>query len=83
MKVIFFLENLVGKNNVVYAKIHYDKNTQHMHSHFMLIVDEVRRKGFETYSNENIIYRENIDRNFKKCVLYKCNNKINNQVVIR
>jgi len=61
-----FLEELVGKDNIVYAEIHYDEDTPHMHFYFMPIVDEVRRKVFETDSNGNIIYREGIDKKGNK-----------------
>lgn len=61
-----FLENLVGKDNVIYAEIHYDEDTPHMHFYFMPVVNEVRRKIFETDSNVNIIYREGIDKKGNK-----------------
>lgn len=61
-----FLEELVGKDNIVYAEVHYDEDTPHMHFYFMPIVDEVRRKVFETDSNGNIIYREGIDKKGNK-----------------
>lgn len=56
-----FLENLVGKDNVVYAKIYCDEDTPHLHFYFMP-VSIVKRKVFETDSNGNIIYREGIDK---------------------
>lgn len=61
-----FLEELVGKDNIVYAEVHYDEDTPHMHFYFMSIVDEVRRKVFETDLNGNIIYREGIDKKENK-----------------
>jgi len=61
-----FLENLVGKDNVIYAEIHYDEDTPHMHFYFMPILNEVRRKVFETDSNGNIVYREGIDKKGNK-----------------
>lgn len=61
-----FLENLVGKDNVVYAQIHYDEDTPHLHFYFMPIVNEVKRKVFETDTNGNIIYREGIDKKGNK-----------------
>lgn len=61
-----FLEELIGKDNIVYAEVHYDEDTPHMHFYFMPIVDEVRRKVFETDSNGNIIYREGIDKKGNK-----------------
>ena len=61
-----FSEELVGKDNIVYAEVHYDEDTPHMHFYFMPIVDEVRRKVFETDSTGNIIYREGIDKKGNK-----------------
>ena len=61
-----FLENLVGKDNVVYAEIHYDEDTPHLHFYFMPIVSVVKRKVFETDSNGNIVYREGIDKKGNK-----------------
>ncbi|MBO5138458.1 MAG: plasmid recombination protein [Bacilli bacterium] len=61
-----FLENLVGKDNVIYAQVHYDEDTPHLHFYFMPIVNEVKRKVFETDNNGNIIYREGIDKKGNK-----------------
>lgn len=61
-----FLENLVGKDNVIYAQVHYDEDTPHLHFYFMPIVNEVKRKVFETDTNGNIIYREGIDKKGNK-----------------
>lgn len=61
-----FLENLVGKDNVIYAEIHYDEDTPHLHFYFMPIVSVVKRKVFETDSNGNIVYREGIDKKGNK-----------------
>lgn len=57
-----FLENLVGKDNIVYAEVHYDEDTPHLQFYFMPIVNEVRRKVFETDANGNIVYRKGIDK---------------------
>lgn len=46
-----FLSNIVGKENVVYAGVHFDEDTPHMHFYFLPIVDHVRRKVFETDEN--------------------------------
>lgn len=43
-----FLSNIVGKENVVYAGVHLDEDTPHMHFYFLPVVDHVRRKVFET-----------------------------------
>ena len=40
-----FLEKLVGKENIVYAEVHYDEDTPHMHFYFLPVVNEVKRKG--------------------------------------
>ena len=61
-----FLEKLVGKDNIVYAEVHYDEDTPHMHFYFMPVVNEVKRKVFETDTNGNIIYREGIDKKGNK-----------------
>ena len=64
-----FLENLVGKENIVYAEIHYDEDTPHMHFYFLPIVDEVRRKVFETDKNGNLIKHEVIGKDGNKKLL--------------
>ena len=61
-----FLEQLVGKDNVVYAEIHFDEDTPHLHFYFMPIVNVVKRKVFETDKNGNLIYREGIDKKGNK-----------------
>ena len=43
-----FLANKVGKENVVYAGVHFDEDTPHMHFYFIPVVDKVKRKVFET-----------------------------------
>lgn len=53
-----FLEQLVGKENIVYAEVHYDEDTPHMHFYFLPVVNEVRRKVFETDNNGIIIKYE-------------------------
>lgn len=61
-----FLEQLVGKDNVVYAEIHFDEDTPHLHFYFMPIVNVVKRKVFETDKDGNLIYREEIDKKGNK-----------------
>ena len=39
-----FLEDLVGKENIVYAEVHYDEDTPHMHFYFIPVVNEVKKK---------------------------------------
>ena len=53
-----FLEDLVGKENIVYAEVHYDEDTPHMHFYFIPVVNEVKRKVFETDSKGNFIKHE-------------------------
>ena len=61
-----FLEELVGKDNIVYAEVHYDEDTPHLQFYFIPVVNEVKRKVFETDTNGNIIYREGIDKKGNK-----------------
>ena len=53
-----FLEDLVGKENIVYAEVHYDEDTPHMHFYFIPVVNVVKRKVFETDSKGNLIKHE-------------------------
>ncbi len=53
-----FLEDFVGKENIVYAEVHYDEDTPHMHFYFIPVVNEVKRKVFETDSKGNLIKHE-------------------------
>lgn len=53
-----FLEDLVGKENIVYAEVHYDEDTPHMHFYFITVVNEVKRKVFETDSKGNLVKHE-------------------------
>lgn len=53
-----FLEDLVGEENIVYAEVHYDEDTPHMHFYFIPVVNEVKRKVFETDSKGNLIKHE-------------------------
>ncbi len=53
-----FLEDLVGKENIVYAEVHYDEDTPHMHFYFIPVVNEVKRKIFETDSKGNLVKHE-------------------------
>ena len=58
-----FLENIVGKENIVYAGIHYDEDTPHMHFYFLPVVNNVKRKVFEKDKDGNLIKHEVIDKN--------------------
>ena len=53
-----FLSNYVGKENVVYASIHLDEDTPHMHFYFLPIVNSVQRETFETDENGKRIIKE-------------------------
>ncbi len=39
-----FLENLIGKENIVLTQIHYDEDTPHLQAYFLPIVNEIKRK---------------------------------------
>ena len=60
-----FLSNFVGKENIVYAAIHLDEDTPHMHFYWLPVVDSVQRKVFETDSNGKRITKETTDKNGK------------------
>ena len=64
-----FLEDLVGKENIVYAEVHYDEDTPHMHFYFIPVVNEVKRKVFETDSKGNLIKHEVIGKDGIKKLL--------------
>ncbi len=53
-----FMSNIVGKGNVVYAGVHFDEDTPHMHFYFLPIVDQVKRKVFETDENGKRITKQ-------------------------
>lgn len=50
-----FLENLVGKENIVMAQVHYDEDTPHLQAYFLPIVNEVKRKCYKGDSEGNLI----------------------------
>ena len=52
-----FLENLVGKENIVMAQVHYDEDTPHLQAYFLPIVNEVKRKCYKRDS-EGILVKE-------------------------
>lgn len=64
-----FLEDLVGKENIVYAEVHYDEDTPHMHFYFIPVVNEVKRKIFETDSKGNLVKHEVIGKDGIKKLL--------------
>ena len=47
-----FLEDLVGKENIVMAQVHYDEDTPHLQVCFLPIVNEVKRKCYKRDSAE-------------------------------
>lgn len=64
-----FLEDLVSKENIVYAEVHYDEDTPHMHFYFIPVVNEVKRKVFETDSKGNLVKHEVIGKDGIKKLL--------------
>lgn len=60
-----FLSNFVGKENIVYAAIHLDEDTPHMHFYWLPVVDSVQRKVFETDINGKRIVKETTDKDGK------------------
>ena len=53
-----FLSNIVGKENVVYTGVHFDEDTPHIHFYFLPIVNQVKRKVFETDENGKRITKQ-------------------------
>ena len=66
-----FLEDLVGKENIVMAQIHYDEDTPHLQAYFLPIVNEVKRKCYKRDSVGNLI-----KENGKTILLRDKDNKI-------
>lgn len=66
-----FLENLVGKENIVMAQVHYDEDTPHLQAYFLPIVNEVKRKCYKRDSGGNLI-----KENGKTILLRDKDNKI-------
>ena len=66
-----FLEDLVGKENIVMAQVHYDEDTPHLQAYFLPIVNEVQRKYYKRDSNGNLIKEDG-----KTILLRDKNNKI-------
>lgn len=50
-----FLEDLVGKENIVMAQVHYDEDTPHLQAYFLPIVNEIKRKCYKRDSEGNLI----------------------------
>ena len=53
-----FLSNFVEKDNVIYAAIHLDEDTPHMHFYFIPVVDHVERKVFQMDKDGKRITKE-------------------------
>ena len=66
-----FLENLVGKENIVMSQVHYDEDTPHLQAYFLPIVNEVKRKCYKRDSKGNLI-----KENGKTILLRDKDNKI-------
>ncbi|MDO4996932.1 MAG: plasmid recombination protein, partial [Bacilli bacterium] len=58
-----FLSELVGKENVVYAGVHFDEDTPHMHFYFLPVVNQVKRKVFQTDENGKRITKQIFSKN--------------------
>ena len=72
-----FLSNIVGKENVVYAGVHFDEDTPHMHFYFLPIVNQVKRKVFETDENGKRLTKQIYTKNntIKNVPIQKLNEK--------
>ena len=72
-----FLSNIVGKENVVYAGVHFDEDTPHMHFYFLPVVDHVRRKVFETDESGKSLTKQIYTKNntIKNVPIQKLNEK--------
>lgn len=68
---IKFLEDLVGKENIVMAQVHYDEDTPHLQAYFLPVVNEVKRKCYKRDSEGNLI-----KENGKTILLRDKDNKI-------
>ena len=66
-----FLEDLVGKENIVMAQVHYDEDTPHLQAYFLPIVNKVKRKCYKRDSEGNLI-----KENGKTILLRDKDNKI-------
>ena len=53
-----FLSDIVGSENIVYAAVHLDEDTPHMHFYFLPVVNETKRKVFETDDKGRRITKE-------------------------
>ena len=65
MKVITFLKELVGEENIVIAQVHFDEDTPHLQAYFLPVVNEVKRKCYQRDKDGNLIKEIKKDRNGK------------------
>ena len=72
-----FLSNIVGEENIVYAGVHFDEDTPHMHFYFLPVVDHVRRKVFETDESGKRLTKQIYTKNntIKNVPIQKLNEK--------
>lgn len=61
-----FIKDYVGKENIMYAAIHLDESTPHMHIYFTPVVNEVKRKVFELDENGHQLKHEIINKKGEK-----------------
>ena len=61
-----FIREYVGKENIMYAAIHLDESTPHMHIYFTPVVNEVKRKVFELDENGHHLKHEIINKKGEK-----------------
>lgn len=58
-----FLSKYVGEENVVYAGVHLDEDTPHMHFYWIPVVDHVKRRVFEADKNGKRITKQIYTKN--------------------
>lgn len=61
-----FMENYVGKENVIYSAVHFDEDTPHLQFYFTPVVHEVKRKVFETDKDGHQILKPYIQKDGKE-----------------
>lgn len=61
-----YMESLVGKENMVYAAIHFDERTPHLQLYFLPVVNAVDRKQYLTDENGKRIMHEVVGKDGKK-----------------
>ena len=61
-----FIKDYVGSENIMYAAIHLDESTPHMHIYFTPVVNEVKRKVFELDENGHQLKHEIINKKGEK-----------------